>query len=231
MAGRRVSGHGARLVEVGKWIGYRTPGVRRLAAPRYPYMLDPAQLAAMVDLVDATRGSGALVAEVGVAKGFTSVFLLEHLRSVGDERYLWLFDTFSGFTRRSIDIEVSRRGKSASDFVYFAYGREEQFAENLRRLGYARFRTVRGDASEVDWSEVGPVAAMLLDIDLYQPTLDVLQGVYDQLIPGGGIVVDDCLADTQWDGSLQAYEEVIAARGLPFRRVGRKGALIRKPQA
>ncbi len=69
---------------------------------------------------------------------------------------------------------------------------------------------------------------MLLDIDVYAPTLAILEQVYPLLVDGGGIVVDDCLADRAWDGSLQAYEEFIAAHGLPFERVGAKGGVIRK---
>ena len=36
-------------------------------APSYPYKINPGQLAAMVELIDSTRSSGAAVAEIGVA--------------------------------------------------------------------------------------------------------------------------------------------------------------------
>jgi O-methyltransferase len=218
------------LTEVIKYAVYHTPVLNRLMAPSYPYKLNPAQLAAMADLIDGTRGAGAAIAEIGVAKGDTSIFLLEHLRTVGDPRTLLLFDTFAGFTPESIHHEVANRGKSPSNYGVFRYGDEARFQRNLRRAGYRRFQTFKGDASKFDWSSIAPIGAVILDIDLYQPTISVLNGVYPHLILGGGIVLDDCLAGTAWDGSLQAYEEFIAAHGLPFERVGEKGGLVRKPR-
>jgi hypothetical protein len=162
-----------------------------------------------------------------VAQGDTSIFLLEHLATTADPRTLYLFDTFSGFTEDSIDHEVQVRHKSRADYEVFRYGDERIFQRNIRKCGYERFRTVKGDASQFDWHTIGPIGAVLLDIDLYRPTVDVLDAIYPLLAPGGGIVLDDCLADTPWDGSLQAYEEFITAHGLPFERVGGKGAVIR----
>jgi O-methyltransferase len=221
------SGELVRLLESTKFAIYRTPVLNRLMAPKYPYKLNPGQLCAMLGFIDATLGSGAAIAEIGVAQGDTSVFLLEHLRTTHDERTLHLFDTFDGFTEVSIDHEVSVRGKSRVDFGAFRYGDEARFNSNLHRLGYTQFRTIKGDASEYDWPSLGPIGALLVDIDLYQPTLDILRAVYPQLVPGGGIVLDDCLPNTPWDGSLQAYEEFIRKHKLPFERVGRKGAVIR----
>lgn len=216
------------LVERGKWVLYRTPGARKLMSPRYPYKLNPGQLAAMINLVDATRGTDAAVAEVGVAKGSTSVFLLEHLRTTEDARSLWLFDTFEGFTQSSIEYETRVRGKQGHDYDIFRYGHEENFRRGLRDAGYTSFRTVKGDAGAYDWSSLGSIGAVLLDVDLYEPTRAVLDAVWPHLVDGGGIVLDDCQAGTMHDGSLQAYEEFIAKHELPFRRVGHKGALVLK---
>jgi len=215
------------VVELGKQIVYNSPILNRMMAPKYPYKINPGQLCAMVNFIDATRDSASIVAEAGVAHGDTSVFLLEHMAKTGDERTVYLFDTFSGFTERSIDHEVHVRNKDRKEYDKFRYGDEQRFRQNLFSLGYNRFETVKGDASVVDWEALPPIGAMLLDIDLYQPTIDILEAVYPRLAPGGGIVLDDCLAGTPWDGSLQAYEEFIASHGLPFLRVGEKGAVIR----
>ncbi|MCV7212063.1 TylF/MycF/NovP-related O-methyltransferase [Mycolicibacterium canariasense] len=216
-----------KLQESAKSAIYRAPVLQRLMAPKYPYKINPGQLAAMLGFIDTTRGSGALVAEIGVAQGDTSIFLLEHLATTDDDRTLHLFDTFNGFTEDSIDHEVQARQKSRSDYDAFRYGDERIFQRNIRKAGYHNFRTIKGDAARFDWSAVGPIGAVLLDIDLYRPTIDVLNAVYPRLVPGGGIVLDDCRAGTPWDGSLQAYEEFISAHGLPFERVGGKGAVIR----
>lgn len=219
------------LREAVKWLAYRTPIADRAVAPSYRYKLNPAQLCAMVELIDRTRAAGASVAEVGVARGDTSVFLLEHLRTAQDGRPLHLFDTFEGFTPGSVAVEVSERGKQAGEYGVFRYTDQRRFERNLRRAGYENFRVVKGDASSFPWNTIAPIGAVLLDIDLYQPTISTLEAIWPHLVPSGGIVVDDCLPGTPWDGSLQAYEEFIAAHDLQFERVGRKGAVVRKPSA
>ena len=216
------------LLESVKYTIYRTPLLERLMVPKYPYKLDPGELVAMIELIEGSRAGGGAIAEVGVAKGDTSLFLLEHLKSVGDQRELMLFDTFSGFTQESIDVEVEERGKPAEYFDKFRYGDEARFQRHLTKAGHTHFRTIKGDAAKYDWESLGPLGAMLLDIDLYAPTIAILEQVFPLLVDGGGIVVDDCLENTAWDGSLQAYQEFTAAHGLPFERVGRKGAVIRK---
>jgi O-methyltransferase len=219
------------LREAAKWVVYRAPMASRLMAPSYPYKLNPAQLAAMIELIDDTRDSGASIAEVGIAKGDTSVFLLEHLTTVDDDRPLLLFDTFGGFTPESVAIEISDRGKASTDYGLFRYADETRFRRSLQKAGYENFRIVKGDASRFDWSTIAPIGAVILDIDLYQPTIGVLEAIWPHLVPSGGIVVDDCVPDTSWDGSLQAYEEFIAAHRLPFERVGQKGGVVRKQPA
>jgi O-methyltransferase len=211
-----------------KFVIYRTPMANRLMRPKYGYKINPGQLSAMIEFIDGTSGSGAAVVEIGVAQGDSSVFLLEHLRCVRDPRQMLLFDTFSGFTDESIDFEVENRSKKRQSFDVFKYGDESRFIANVQGAGYTNFKTVAGDASRFDWRSIGPIGAVLLDIDLYKPTIDILNAIFPSIVEGGGIVVDDCLAGTPWDGSLQAYEEFILKHDLPFERVGEKGGLIRR---
>ena len=216
-------------VEFLKYVTYRTPIVQWFMAPRYRYKITPGQIAALIGLIDATRVSGGAIVEIGVAQGDTSALILEHLRTSGDDRKVYLLDTFEGFTAESIEHEVKSRGKSGEQLGAFRYGDEAVFNKNLRRAGYSNFETKKGDASKFDWSKIGPIGAVLLDIDLYQPTIDILNSIWPYVVEGGGIVVDDCMAGTPWDGSLQAYNEFVGARALPFQLVGKKGGLLTKP--
>lgn len=219
-----------RIRELAKFVIYRTPLVGRLMAPSYPYKLEPAQLAAMIGFIDATRASGAAVCEIGVAQGGTSAFLLEHLRFVGDLRALLLFDTFSGFTDESVAFEVEKRGKDHAPLRAFRYGDERRLTRNLKRAGYSNFFTFPGDASKFDWTILGPLGAVLLDIDLYQPTLEILEKIWPNLAPGGGIVLDDCVEGTPYDGGFQALKDFSAARNLDIELLGYKGAVVRAPE-
>ena len=211
-----------------RYAAYRTPVLRNLMLPEYRYWVDPGTLSAMVELIAATRGSDAAVVEIGVGRGFTSVFLLEHLRTTGDPRSLVFVDTFSGFTEESIDYELGKRDKSRSDLTDYSYGSAKVFEFGLTRLGYRRYRIIAADCTKMDWGPIGPIGALLLDIDLYQPTRKTLELVWPLVVPGGGIIVDDCIEPHWADGALQAYTEFIEARGLPFRRVGGRGGLLVK---
>jgi O-methyltransferase len=147
---------------------------------------------------------GGAIVEIGVAQGDTSVFLLEHLKTTGDKRKAYFFDTFSGFTVDAIKYEIGQRGKPQKPYDAFKYGNELSFQKNLQRAGYSNFSIIKGDASIYDWASIAPIAAVLLDIDLYKPTIEILRAIWPHIVEGGGIVVDDCLANTPWDGALQA---------------------------
>ena len=211
-----------------RYAAYRIPLLRNLMLPEYRYWVDPGTLLAMVELITATKDTGAAVVEIGVGRGFTSVFLLEHLRTTGDPRSLLLVDTFDGFTEESIHCELTSRHKRRSDLTDYSYGSAKVFDFGLSRLGYSKYRIISKDCTKVDWRDIGPIGALLLDVDLYQPTRETLELVWPLVVPGGGVVVDDCIEPHWADGALQAYREFIESRNLPFRRVGGRGALLKK---
>ena len=212
------------------WLFYRLPApVRKRLLPRYQYSIEPVQLACLVGLIDQNVNSGGgVVCEIGVARGYTSIFLLQHIRSTANPTKFVMVDTFSGFTRSSIAYEVSARGKAKSDIDKFQSGSPRMFEKHLRRLGYDNFEVVAGDCEEVDWESLGPIAVVHLDVDLYQPTKRTLERIWPHIIPGGACLVDDCQAGTPWDGALQAYTEFIEEHDMPFILVGNKGGLLRK---
>ena len=220
-----------QVAEVAKYWGYRLPLIRQSMRPRYDYKVCPGQLAAMMQFIDATAGTDAAIVEVGVARGQTSMFLLEHLRTTGDDRPLYLVDTFSGFTAASIATETEQRGKKAADFERFRYGSRKLLHSDLKSAGYDNFVTVQADATTYDWRTLGSIGAMLLDVDVYRPTAATIAAAVPLLAPEGGIVVDDCVPDTVDDGAFQAYTEHLAASGRPFIRAGAKGAIIRGDHA
>jgi hypothetical protein len=55
------------------------------------------------------------------------------------------------------------------------------------------------DPAEFDFASVGPIAFALLDVDLYVPMAAILPKLYENLSPGGMILVDDCMPHAHWD--------------------------------
>jgi len=212
--------------QAAKYLIYRAPILGRLMAPRYRYWVNPAQLAALVELIDATRDERGAIAEIGIGNGYTSAFILEHLRTTNDPRPLLLFDTFSGFTPASVAAEPD---SGHPRFAEFRHGSAKVLARNLRRAGYTNFRIHAGDAAEFDWQSIAQIGAALLDIDLYAPTKACLSAIYPRLTRHGGIVLDDC-EEGPWQGALRAYREFTAEHGLPLHRIGSKGGLVRYPE-
>lgn len=212
-----------------KWIAYRSPPpLRELLLPCYPYSIEPAQLACLVNAIDKTQISGGAVCEIGVGWGYTSVFLLEHSLTLANPPPMVFVDTFCGFTRDSIGYEMNHRSKKKKDLIYFRYGSKKIYEAHLKRKGYQGFSVIEQDCQKVDWSAIGPIAVVLLDVDLYLPTKYMLNTLWPLLAPGGCILVDDCLPRHSYDGAYDAYNEFISEHGLPFMRVGTKGGLAQK---
>jgi O-methyltransferase len=214
------------LKEAAKYLVYRTP-VRRLFDPRYPYYVNPAELAFLCDAISATKLTGGAILEIGVAKGETSIFLMEHLRTTQDGRPLYLIDTFCGFTAESIDYERRHRAKSSSDLAIFRWGSPTIFADTLRKQGYSNFKIFQSDATQLHYQQFAPIAVVFIDIDLYKPTRAALEEIWPHLARPSFILVDDCAANTPYDGALSAYEEFIRERGLAPHFVGEKGGIVR----
>ena len=51
---------------------------------------------------------------------------------------------------------------------------------------------VETDVKRFDFTTIAPFSFCLVDVDLYQPVLVTLRAVFDLMMPGGVIIVDDC---------------------------------------
>ncbi len=117
------------------------------------------------------------LAEVGVYKGYTSAFL----HAGAPDRRLFLFDTFQGFDERD---SVSRDDSRFRDTSVEAVSRVLGNTRNIEfRKGYFP-ETAAGLEQE-------RFALVMLDADLFEPTLAGLEFFYPRVSPGGYIFVHD----------------------------------------
>jgi O-methyltransferase len=123
------------------------------------------------------RIPGAL-AELGVWRGVTSAFL----HALATERTLYLFDTFAGFPEVDLPAGADdRRFRDTSEEAVRArVGRSDKV---VLRPGYVP-DTLAGLEHE-------QFAFVLLDLDLYDPTLASLDFFYPRIPPGGYLVMHD----------------------------------------
>ncbi len=212
-----------RAIQFLKRIAYRSRFLNAFSRPRYSYNIEPAQLAWLVQMISETEGGS--IVEIGVARGMTTCFLLEHMRCTGDHRPYYCIDTFSGFTESDIEYELTQRQKPAGAFGAFSYGDRDVFELNLSKNQYDNATVIKADASQFDYSVCKPIDVVLLDIDLYAPTKAVLSAIAPHMNERSFIMVDDCRSGL-YDGSDQAYSEYITETGRARIMVGTKAGVI-----
>ncbi len=137
------------------------------------------------------------IAEVGVWRGETSAFL----HRVAPQRRLYLFDTFDGFPERDLPTgSVDRRFRDTSAA---AVSRRVGASPNvIITPGYVP-ETLQTVADE-------RFAFVLLDLDLYPPTMASLEFFYPRLAPGGYLVMHDYNSpESEW-ACKRAFDAFLA---------------------
>jgi O-methyltransferase len=127
----------------------------------------------------ASDGVQGHLAEVGVYTGDVSRFV----HRLAPERPYYLFDTFEGFPQQDLEPNV------AEDTRF----RDTSVEEVLRRIGDSRNIIIRkGYVPDTFHGLEGEqFAFVLLDLDLYKPTVAGLDFFYPRLAKGGYLVVHD----------------------------------------
>jgi hypothetical protein len=190
-----------------------------------PYTLTGvARLQAVVDAVRycERRGLPGAFAECGVWRGGSVLAMILTLQELGrDERELWLYDTFEGMTApTALDVSpidppaletwraaVARRARPWREYFDPHEFNEPAVRQTLLATGYPerRLHFVRGPVEET-LPRHGPesLALLRLDTDWYESTRHELEHLYDRLVPGGVLIVDDY---GHWEGARRAVDE------------------------
>jgi predicted O-methyltransferase YrrM len=198
-------------------------------APTYPYTSDPIELALLVMEMERLRTDSGVILEVGVARGMTTRFLAEHSRRSTNDKIIAL-DTFASFTKRDLDYEIKYRGKRAAEMIGFGYNDFARWKRNFGDL-LSIVTPIQADCAEFDYSTLGPIKLAYLDVDLYLPTKAALPKIFDGLISGGVVFVDDVASSNGgYDGAYQAYMEFCDSHNMSPKIHGGKCGEIRKPQ-
>jgi len=148
-------------------------------------------------------------AETGVYSGGTSILMakvmLEH-SGVYASRLLWAADSFQGLPPEDVTAELAARKeynmqklppvKSSKEGNAGEYSSSRQvFEQNLARSGLgnnARIKVLQGWFNEtLPGAPIQKLAFLRLDGDIYVSTRDALEALYDKVVPGGYIYVDD----------------------------------------
>ena len=197
-------------------------------APKYKFNIEPIQLVSFVNEIERLRDVRGNIIEIGVSRGLTTRFICEHIRSSGysDSLTYFALDTFSSFTKEDVDFEVDKRGKSRDELAGFRCNDFDVWTKNFLEFDFVK--PIKADCSTYDYQQISPLKLAFLDVDLYIPTKNALSLIFEQLVPGGVILVDDCLANNRWDGAFQAYQEFCSNNNIPTKIIGSKCGYIQK---
>lgn len=170
-----------------------------------------------------------VICEFGVQWGATMVELI-NLRSIFEpfnhSRTIYGFDTFQGFPSLS---EHDGGYSSIGD-----YSSTEDYKSTLEKLlslheaaaplsHVRKFDLIEGDVSTTfdAWLENNPhiiISMAIFDMDLYQPTLDVLKRIVPRLTKGSLLVFDE-LNCPNFPGETLAVREVLGTHNLSLQRL------------
>jgi len=219
----------ASLTEAAKTIAFRHT---KLGVPTYPYPnVEPIELATLVTEIERLKQVEGNIVEIGVARGMTTRFLCEHIvkQNLQGTLTLYAIDTFASFTNQDLEFEVKKRGKALSELKAFGYNDFEVWKRNF--AAYPFVKAIQSDCAAFDYARVTPVKVAFLDVDLYVPTKRTLPKLYEALVQGGVILVDDVRDNHVYDGAYQAYVEFCRELGVAPRIIGSKCGVIYKGSA
>jgi hypothetical protein len=199
-----------------------------LGVPTYCYNIEPIQLATLINEIERLKEVKGNIVEIGVARGLTTRLLCQHIinQKLDASLTLYAVDTFDSFTNEDLDYEVQKRGKILPELKAFGYNDFKVWKKNFSR--YPFVQAIQSDCSIVNYAKIGPIKLAFLDVDLYLPTKKTLVKLYEVLVDGGVILVDDVLANNKYDGAYQAYMEFCDEYKIQPLVIGNKCGLIYK---
>ena len=180
--------------------------------------------------------------EAGVWRG-GCVMLMAHelLRSNAPLRPLWLYDTFSGLPRPDAELDVDVLGNRgidgwhmhnvAGDTSVWAYADEAEVRTNMASTKYPeqKLNFVVGKVEETIPGRLPERVALLrIDTDWHASYAHLLEFLYDRLVPGGVLLLDDY---GHFLGARRAVDEFRRKRGIhqPLLRVDYSCRMMIKP--
>jgi O-methyltransferase len=140
------------------------------------------------------------LAEVGVYRGELSRFI----HRVDPDRRLYLFDTFEGFPSQDLEDQ----GRIDTRF------QDTSVDQVLRTIGDSTNVVIKKGRVPETLADLGAeqFAFLLLDLDLYNPTLSSLQFFYPRLTSGAYVLVHDYNSPESHGACKRALDEFIVGK-------------------
>lgn len=162
-------------------------------------------------LAQSVRHVDGCVVECGVWRGGMSAGLASVL---GRHRQYFLLDSFQGLPPAGdIDGDAARQWQRdvTSPFYFDNCSAPEEFAREAMTLADAPHTLLVAGwfADTLPSFDPGPIVLLRLDGDWYESTTLCLERLFDRVVPGGLVILDDYFA---WDGCSRAVHDFLSRR-------------------
>ncbi len=180
-------------------------------------MVQPSDYVINLQLAETVRAIDGAVVECGVWRGGMIAGIAEIL---GDSREYVLCDSFQGLPKaQSIDGHAALAWQSDTDSPNYHDNCAAAEREARTAMALSPARRVQVIAGWFEETLPGVrvdrgIALLRLDADWYESTWACLDALYDRVVPGGLVIVDDYYT---WDGCARAVHDFLSRRRLPAR--------------
>jgi hypothetical protein len=162
------------------------------------------------------------VVECGIFKG-NSFYRLAHFRDLLESRYsrkLIGFDVFGSFPKT--DFESDKKYLDA--FTNSAGDQSIELNEINKVMDYKKienYELIKGDINKTipeycKNNEHLKIALLHIDVDVYEPSVTILENMYDKVVRGGVLMFDDY---GTFPGETKAIDEFFLDKGLKVKKL------------
>jgi O-methyltransferase len=182
---------------------------------RYPpFALQPERLYLFLHYLIETRAVPGPVVEIGCNLGGTAIIARRMMRGLGIDKPYICIDTFDGFIAEQFAVDEAL-GTPAEVHDLFSGNSKELVAKILRRHRCDDIELRQGDITTLpDEALPDKCSAVLVDVDLTEPTYAALKRLWPRMAPGGVMLIDDCPEDSGWKARI-GYSRFCRDHGVP----------------
>jgi hypothetical protein len=186
----------------------------------------------LATLIEKSKIKGAFV-ECGVWKGGCAAVMAFVANRAKSSRKIWLFDSFEGLPEPTSK-DFDKNGVFGKEFIEKNIASVDDVREIFFKILKMEEKNIvikKGwfkDTLPLAKKEIGPIAILRLDADFYESTKCCLDNLYDNVISGGYIIIDDYHT---WQGCKEAVDEFLIKRGLKVKMINidGEGTYFQKP--
>ena len=180
----------------------------------------------LVDIVNKLEIEGDIV-ECGTYNGGSAAVLATAARKSSFKRHIYIIDSFQGLPEASIKDSIY-----ANQYAGMCKGNENKVKEVLSKVGVERnnYTLVKGWFHEVLPSlTIKKISLLHIDADWYESVKLCLDNLFDKVVVGGFVVLDDY---GFWEGCRKALTEFATRRNfdISLEKVDNTGVYFKKTQ-